>query len=580
MNSCNSCGGWLWELIHGFRASKVWGVISTALVLLVAFIPAVNVVVLRFLSQALVGATSIAPLLVLAGVLFGAGGALQQVSNAASRINALRINTCSSDQFDVTMAKVPPDLYESEEFMGLVRKVRQCLSEGHPSSQFQASINIASAVITAASLAFALYALSPRAALVSLVVPIPTAMAYAWYGRQESRYWPLAAESNRRAVYLQDQFSYRRTGSELSLMNATSTLVFGAIGSRREYRRIREKLERKSVVSDSVSGAVTTLLFIVALVFLHRNAEHSVGAVFAGLVGLMSGVSAMAGVGYQVGELAISMPANRHFQSLLTMQQCEKRQRRALAVENLCVHDLNVAYGDVRAVTEVSFEARRGSLCALVGENGSGKTSLIRALEGVQHEVSGSVVVNGVARDIATSTDWFQFATVQQDYGRYELTVREFVSLGVPVSRLSDEAIHGALRFAEAEEFVESLPHGVESTLGAQWGGVELSGGQWQRLAIARAVLTDAPVWFLDEPTSAVDAPTEQRIFDRLAVEAERRIIILSSHRVSTLRAAANIIVLKKGSVCEAGSYPELMRTGTQFHRMFSSQLEKGSTGS
>ncbi|QOX81672.1 ABC transporter ATP-binding protein [Nanchangia anserum] len=459
--------------------------------------------------------------------------------------------------------------------MSIVRKARECLSEGHPSSQFQASINVLSAIVTATSLGFALYDLSAKAALVSLIAPVPTALAYAWYGRQEAKYWPLAAESNRRAMYLQDQFSYRQTGAELSLMNATSTLAKGAIRSRREFRRIREKLEGKSVMTDSVAGAATTILFIIALVFLYREAEHSVGAVFAGIVGLMTGISAMAGVGYQVGELAISMPANSHFRSLLKLQQTDGRRFQQVAMERLAVRDVDVSYGDVRAVKAASFEAQRGSLCAVVGENGSGKTSLIRALEGVQREGSGEVCVDGRTLDIAEAGDWFEFATVQQDYGRYELTVREFISLGVPAARVTDDAIRAALRFSEAEEFVDALPDGVDSALGGQWGGAELSGGQWQRLAIARAVLTDAPVWFLDEPTSAVDAPTEERIFDRLAAEAEKRVIILTSHRVSTLRAAENIVVLKDGAVCETGSYAELMTEGTEFHRMFSSQLEK-----
>lgn len=577
MKSFDSYSGWLWALRYGFSASKLWGCVSTVLVILVAFIPAVNVIVVRFLSQALVTSTSILLLLILAGILFGAGGALQQVMYAASRINGLRINTHASDQFDATMTSIPPNLYESEEFMSVARKARQCLSEGHPSSQFQASINVFSAIITAASLAVTLYDLSAKAALVSLVAPIPTALAYAWYGRQESKYWPIATEANRRAVYLQDQFSYSRTGSELSLMNATSTLARGAIQSRRKYRQVREKLEGKSVISDSVAGAVTTLLFIIALVFLYRDADHSVGAVFAGIVGLMSGISAMSGVGYQVGELAISIPANSHFRSLLKMQQHGRKQLRSIEVERLSISNLNVTYGDVKAVKAVSFEVKRGSLCALVGENGSGKTSVIKALEGVQYDSSGSVVVNDTALNVATSTDWFHFATVQQDYGRYELTVREFLSLGVPASQITEDAINRALRFAEAEKFVRSLPHGIETTLGVQWGGAELSGGQWQRLAIARVVLTDAPVWFLDEPTSAVDAPTEQRIFDRLATEAERRIIILSSHRVSTLRAAQNIIVLKRGSVCEAGSYAALMKPGSEFHLMFRSQIEQSS---
>ncbi len=574
MKSSNSSPLWLWVLRYGFCSSKLWGTLSSFLILFVSFLPAINVIIIRLLSDSLQASQSISLFLIVAGILFGAGGALQQIANTASRLNALKIVMHASDQFDLKLAKLSPKMYDSAEFMALVRKARQCISEGHPSSQFQASINIISASITAMSLAITLYDLSPKAALISFLAPIPTAIAYAWYGKQESKYWPLSADANRRAVYLQDQFSYPRTGSELSTMEATHTLASLAITSRNESRMIREKLEWKSMASDFLSGLVTTALFIVALVFLSRDTGFSTAAIFAGLIGLMSGVSAMASVGYQVGELAVSAPANGHFRALLETPTGDMHRIIPVDTQRFIVKDINVFYDHLHAVRDASFEVRLGDLCALVGENGSGKTSLIKALQGIQHDASGSVCINGTVLDVSDSSHWFSFAAVQQDYGRYELTVREFLTLGIDTSRIKDHAITDALRFAEAEQFVSALPNGLDSMLGVQWGGSELSGGQWQRLAIARAVLSDAPIWFLDEPTSAVDAPTEQLIFDRLATQSTKRIIILSSHRVSTLRAATNILVLKDGSICESGSYSTLMKEGTEFHRMFRSQID------
>lgn len=575
MRSFDSYPDQLWALRYGFSASKLWGFASLTLILAVALVPAVNVVVVKSLSQALADSGPALILLMAAGLLFGAGSSLVQVSYAVSRINGLRINLYATDQFDRTLAHVPPKMYESEEFMSIVRKARQCVSDGHPSSQFQASLNIVSALLTAGSLGYTIYGMSARAALVSILAPIPTMIAYGWYGKQESKYWPESAEAHRRSVYLQDQFAYQRTGSELSTMRATVRLVTGAEASRRVYRSIREKLEGRSVIADTLSGLATTILFILALMFLYQDTGSDAGAIFAGIVGLMSGISAMAGVGYQIGELAISLPANRHFRELLKRDMPRVDARTIVGAISLCARGLEVRYGDVTAVKGVSLTAAKGTLCALVGENGSGKTSVIKALQGLQSDACGRVSIDGEEYDVGSPDDWFMFACVQQDYGRYELTVREFVTLGVSDSRVSDSAITEALAFAEADSFVRELPQGVDSPLGVQWGGTDLSGGQWQRLAIARAVLTDAPVWFLDEPTSSIDAPTEQRIFDRLAEQARRRIIILSSHRVSTLRAAGNIVVLKAGEVCEQGSYSDLMREGTEFYRMFRTQLDK-----
>lgn len=574
MRIFKSYPGWLWVLGYGFNASRLWAVLSIVLLVLVALLPAANVKVIHFLSEELINSGSVLLVLISVGVVFGAGESLRRVAYAVSRVNALRINDKASSQYDLKLAQASASLYESEEFMGIVRKARQCISEGYSSSQFQASVNIISAVITAGSLSLALYGLSPKAAAVSLLAPIPTSISYAWYGRQESRYWPVAAEFKRRSVYLQDQFSYHRTGVELSTMHATGALVSAASRSRLSYREIREKLEGKSIVADSLSGVFTATLFTISLVFLYRDTQSDTSAIFAGIVGLMGGVSAMAGIGYQIGELATSTPANRHLREFLTMDIGEVKRFTLKEIARLDVKSIDVSYGDFKAIRDVSFGASKGSLCALVGENGAGKTSLIKTLQGIQENAVGEIFVDDKELDVATSGEWFPFAVVQQDYGRYEVTVRDFLTLGIPRTHVTEEKITEALRFAEAEDFVRSLPHGLDSMLGVQWGGSELSGGQWQRLAIARAVLTDAPVWFLDEPTSAIDAPTEQRIFDRLAREAEKRIIILSSHRVSTLRAAENIIVLKEGSVCEVGDYATLMAAGTEFHRMFRSQLE------
>ena len=146
--------------------------------------------------------------------------------------------------------------------------------------------------------------------------------------------------------------------------------------------------------------------------------------------------------------------------------------------------------------------------------------------------------------------------------------------MGLNGEEISESQIVEALRFAEAYSFVSELAEGTRTLLGAQWGGVNLSGGQWQRLTIARAFLSNAPVWFLDEPTSAIDAPTEELIFEKFSREATRRIIILTTHRVSTLRSAGRIYVMQDGAIVEEGAFGELLSRGGEFKRMFHSQLE------
>ncbi|MFC5281170.1 ATP-binding cassette domain-containing protein [Arcanobacterium canis] len=574
MNELRNYPDWLWALRYGWQASPAFATASTIMLLGVALIPAVNVLLIRQLSNSLSHSHGAIGLIILTGLVFGAGGALQQVANTLSRVNAMRVNAFAADHFDCVLARSSARSYASELFMDKLRKARQCTSEGHVSSQFQATINIFTATITASTLALTLWDLSQGAAMISVLAPIPTAVAYAWYGRQESRLWPEAAQKNRRSVYFQDQISYQSTGSELVNLRASSFIASRSQEMRALYRKIRENLEGLAVVSDAMSGLATTVLFCLALVFLYRDSAQDAGAVFAGIAGLMSGIGAMAGIGYQIGELVTSIPANRHFRDFLRVEDDRVTELDIASVQNFCANDITVRYGDVVAVRSANLATDKGTLVAIVGENGSGKTSLIRAMMGSQPEASGSLKIGALSVDLSSGAFRYPYAVVQQDYGHYELTVREFLTMGLNRNDISESEIDEALRFAEAYSFVSELADGVQTLLGAQWGGVNLSGGQWQRLTIARAYLSDAPVWFLDEPTSAIDAPTEELIFHKLSKEASKRIIILTTHRVSTLRSTGFIYVMKKGTIVEEGTFGELLSHESEFKQMFHSQLE------
>lgn len=574
MNEFRNYPDWLWALRYGWQASPAFATASTIALLCVALVPAVNVLLIRQLSSSLAHSDGAVALIILTGVVFGAGGAFQQVANTLSRVNAMKVNTFASDHFDSVLARRSANSYASESFMEKLRKARQCTVEGHVSSQFQATINILTATMTASTLALTLCDLSERAAMISVLAPIPTVVAYAWYGRQESRLWPDAAEKSRRSVYFQDQISYQSTGSELANLRASSFIASRSQEMRGLYRRIREKLEGLAVVSDAMSGLATTILFCLALIFLYRDSAQDVGAVFAGIVGLMSGIGAMAGIGYQVGELIISVPASRHFRDFLRTEDDHLPELDIESVQKFCASDVTVRYGDVVAVQLANLAAVQGALVAIVGENGSGKTSLIRAMMGTQPEVSGRLKIGELSVDLSSGAFRYPYAVIHQDYGHYELTVREFLTMGLNGEEISESQIVEALRFAEAYSFVSELAEGTRTLLGAQWGGVNLSGGQWQRLTIARAFLSNAPVWFLDEPTSAIDAPTEELIFEKFSREATRRIIILTTHRVSTLRSAGRIYVMQDGAIVEEGAFGELLSRGGEFNRMFHSQLE------
>ncbi|HUS62863.1 MAG TPA: ABC transporter ATP-binding protein [Acidimicrobiales bacterium] len=225
--------------------------------------------------------------------------------------------------------------------------------------------------------------------------------------------------------------------------------------------------------------------------------------------------------------------------------------------------------GETDAISAVDLHLPAGSTVAFVGENGAGKTTLVKLLCRFYAPTEGRVTVDGIDLDRIPPDAWrARLSAGFQDFVRFELAAREAVGIG-DLPRLDDrDAIETALRRAHAEELSARLPDGLDTMLGHSVdGGRELSGGQWQKLALGRAMMRDDPLLLmLDEPTSALDAETEHALFLRFAGAAERvrsttgAITLLVSHRFSTVAMADLIVVIDEGHVAEVGSHRELMR--------------------
>ena len=223
---------------------------------------------------------------------------------------------------------------------------------------------------------------------------------------------------------------------------------------------------------------------------------------------------------------------------------------------------------EVTALDRVTLDLPAGSVVALVGENGAGKTSLTKLLAGLYRPTSGVITVDGTPLGELDLQAWREaIAAGFQDFARFEFLVREAVGVG-DLMRLDDApAVSGALERSGSTGVVDGLPHGMETQLGKLFtGGVDLSGGQWQKLALARAMMRETPLLLvLDEPTAALDAPSEQALFERYAATsratatAAGTVTVLVSHRFSTVRMADRIAVLDRGRIIEEGTHAELM---------------------
>ncbi|MBA2497589.1 MAG: ABC transporter ATP-binding protein [Acidimicrobiia bacterium] len=250
--------------------------------------------------------------------------------------------------------------------------------------------------------------------------------------------------------------------------------------------------------------------------------------------------------------------------------------------EGITFEDVSFAYpGTERLVLDgVSFTLPAGAVVAVVGENGAGKTTLVKLLAKLYEPTSGRILVDGVDLARIPADGWrARLAGAFQDFFRFELHARESVGLG-EVARIDDDAaVGGAVDRAGAGDVVAGLRSGLDTQLGPTWpDGVEVSFGQWQKLALARGFMREGPlVLVLDEPTAALDAETEHALFERYAAGVARRgdeggITILVSHRFSTVRMADRIVVLDGSRVVEVGSHEELIAAAGPYTELYDIQ--------
>ena len=225
-------------------------------------------------------------------------------------------------------------------------------------------------------------------------------------------------------------------------------------------------------------------------------------------------------------------------------------------------------------LNNLNFHLHPGERVALIGENGEGKTTIVKLLTRLYDPVEGQVLLDGVdLREYNLEDLYREIGVIFQDYMRYEMTARENIAVGRIEQVDNLELLQQSAQKSMADEVVGKLASGYEQMLGRRFdGGVDLSGGEWQKVALARAYLRDAQVLILDEPTSALDARSEYEVFQRFAELTTGKMALFISHRFSTVRMADRIVVLENGRIAEEGNHDVLTHLGGRYAEMFELQ--------
>ncbi|HEU0141819.1 MAG TPA: ABC transporter ATP-binding protein [Bryobacteraceae bacterium] len=238
--------------------------------------------------------------------------------------------------------------------------------------------------------------------------------------------------------------------------------------------------------------------------------------------------------------------------------------------------NVSFAYpGNSRLVLDsLDFRIEPGQRIALIGENGQGKTTIVKLLTRLYDPVSGQILLDGIdLREYDIENLSREIGVIFQDFMRYEVSAAENIAMGRVEERNHLEKLESAARKSLADAVIRRLPRGYEQILGRRFeGGLDLSGGEWQKVALARAYLRDAQLLVLDEPTASLDARSEHEVFQRFAELTHGKMALLISHRFSTVRMADRIVVLENGRITEEGSHSRLMALGGRYSEMFELQ--------
>ena len=222
----------------------------------------------------------------------------------------------------------------------------------------------------------------------------------------------------------------------------------------------------------------------------------------------------------------------------------------------------------------LNFHLHPGERVALIGENGEGKTTIVKLITRLYDPVEGQVLLDGVdLREYSLEDLYREIGVIFQDFMRYEMTARENIAVG-RIEEIDDlKMMQAAANKSLADAVIAKLPGGYDQMLGRRFEtGVDLSGGEWQKVALARAYLRNAQLLILDEPTAALDARSEFEVFQRFAELTAGKMALFISHRFSTVRMADRIVVLEKGRIAEEGSHDELASLGGRYKEMFEMQ--------
>ncbi len=578
-----------------WQAGPGWTISSLAIVFLQGLLPLLTLYLMKLIVDGVIFAIGAADkvaafrdvvlLIILAGVVALVNALLQLIGAYVKEAQSLTVTDHMYDILHAKSIEVDLEYYENPHYLDTLHRAQQ---EGpfRPTHILDGLMQVGQNGLSLLAMAGLLISFHWAVAVVLFAAAIPGVLVRLKYSKRLFRWQRKRTPAERRAGYYDWLLTGYNHAKEMRLFDLGGLFMGRFRDLRQQLRHERLELVKRRSAADFVAQASAALAVFGSFGFI---AYRTVGGVITLGDMVMYFQAFQRGLGFLrqvLGGMAGLYEDNLFLANLYEFLDLKPKVKepdhprpvprplqKGIGFEHVSFHYPN---GKRDVLKDISFLVEPGEVIALVGANGSGKTTLIKLLCRLYDPVDGAITLDGIdMRRFETGALRREISVIFQDYAQYYLTARENIWFGNCDLAPQHEDIMGAARHAGSHDLISSLPKGYETILG-KWfeEGEELSIGEWQKVALARAFLRESQIIVLDEPTSAMDAKSEYEVFRRIRQLLEGRTAILISHRFSTVRMADRIFAFEKGSISETGTHEQLVKSGGKYANLFEKQAQ------
>ena len=506
---------------------------------------------------------------------------LSEVANSIFYSCMVRIDFQTGQQLQIELGEKGTRLsmicYENTETNNMLKRAKNCIEQERFSDLSLSVFNILAEFLKVNGTLLVLAGFHPVLVGISLLSVFPYLIVRLVRGKEFYELKRYQAAGERRRNYLYHLFGDKQAVKELRIFEIEDYIeqkLYAARDNMKQEVWNFKKRDMRSLLLCEIFCKSGYLLSIFSTILLLLHQVLDVGMMAAALVAFTSFQTAAKYFLVSLGRIPECAAFVKDYYDFMDMEEAEKGTEKLCSdFDSIKVKQLSFSYPGRKtpAVSNLSFTIKRNEVVAIVGNNGSGKTTLVKLLTGLYQAQKGQIYYGRQnLRSLDPEEFYKQISFVSQDFIKYELTVRENIGIGDWKQMENTDKIYMLLHQVGLETFISQAS--VNQLLGNEFGGRELSVGQWQKLAIARGMMKDSSVIFLDEPTAALDPLMETKVLKMFLKIAREKTAIIVSHRIGICKEVDKIIVMKEGKIAEIGNHEKLLAEKGEYYRLYTMQ--------